>query len=81
MIKSAAAAIPAELLLYYSAMKDQHWSQTIETVTAEHGSLPDAAKLFLNALLCSQKNIDKSDALSHLVELFCADFVHSALLA
>ena len=77
-IKSAAATLRADILSYCNAIKDQHWPPAIETVTAEYGSPPDLVKLFLNTLIYSgKKNVDKLDALTRLVESFCADFVHA----
>ena len=76
-MKSAAATLWADVLLYCSAIKAEHWPQTIETVTAKYGPPPDSAKLFLKTPLCGKKNIDKLDAHPRLVESFYANFVHA----
>ena len=77
-IKSVAATLRADILSCYSAIKDQHWPPTIETVTTEYGSPPDLVKLFLNTLLYNgKKNIDKLDALIRLIESFYAELVQA----
>ena len=77
-IKSAAATLRADILSYFSAIKDHHWPPTVVTVTVEYGSPPDLVKLLLNTILYSgKKNINKLDALLRLVDSFCADFVHA----
>ena len=76
-IKSAAATFRADILSYCSAIKDQHWPPTLETVTAEYRSPPDSVKLSVNTLLYSgKKNIDKLDTLPRLVDSICADSVY-----
>ena len=77
-ITSVAATLRADKLLYCSAIKDQYWPPTVETVTAKYGSSNDSVKLFLNTLLYSgKKNVDKLEALPRLVESLWANFVHA----